>query len=155
MRLSSAESHAPADVCYHMFLWLVDGRYDAYAFSDRPRITYDDGMLVVTSDQGVFSYQHEQVSKITFSDNEIPIETGISAVSRQPDTQHWDRLSADEVLMQGMKPDDKLRIYTPEGRMVKSYTVSTQGELTIKLSELPSGIYILKTNSISFKYIKQ
>ena len=75
---------------YHFFVWLKDGRYDAYAFDAKPKVYYEDGYLFVDSDEGSYRYANEDVHKITFSDNETPVPTGISAV---PDERYRHRPS--------------------------------------------------------------
>lgn len=140
---------------YHLFLWLRDGRYDAYAFADKPRITYADGDMVIASEAGTYSYQHEQVRKITLSDNDTPIVLGITPVGTQPAQPCIDRLSADEVRMLGMQPGEQLWVYSLNGRLVKVLAASGQGEVCVPLAQFVPGTYILKTKTITYKIIKK
>lgn len=150
--MSSDNTIQPA---YHLFLWLKDGRYDGYAFTDKPSITYADGNLYITTATGIYSYPHEQVQKLTLSDNETPIETAISPISAQSAQSFMNYLSADEVRMQGMKPSEQLRVYNVGGTVVQVLTTSEQGTLSVPLQQLLPGTYILKTSTTTYKIIKK
>ena len=54
-----------------------------------------------------------------------------------------------------LKKGCKIVIYDISGRQVKSYRVKTSGDLIIPTIEIPSGIYIIKANNITYKFIKK
>lgn len=140
---------------YHFFVWLDDGRYDAYAFDAKPKVYYEDGDLVVASAEGSYRYANEDVHKITFSDNETPVPVGISAVQADSGQGSTLRHSGDEVRMQGMRPGGKLYVYSADGKLQKALAASAEGSLTVRLSEFAKGIYILKTETTTYKIIKK
>ena len=140
---------------YHFFVWLKDGRYDAYAFDAKPKIYYEDGDLVVASAEGSYRYANADVHKITFSDNETPVPTGISAVPAERGQGSNLHHSGDEVRMQGMRPGGKLYVYSADGKLQKALAASAEGSLTVRLSEFAKGIYILKTETTTYKIIKK
>ena len=140
---------------YHFFVWLEDGRYDAYAFDAKPKVYYEDGYLFVDSDEGSYRYANEDVHKITFSDNETPIPTDIYAVPADREQGNTLRRSGDEVHMQGMQPGSKLYVYSADGKLQKVLAASKEGCLTVRLSEFAIGIYILKTETTTYKIIKK
>ena len=140
---------------YHFFVWLEDARYDAYAFDAKPKVYYEDGDLVVASAEGSYRYANEDVHKITFSDNETPVPTGISAVPADSGRGSTLRRSGDEVRMQGMRPGTKLYVYSADGKLQKALAASAEGSLKVRLSEFAKGIYILKTETTTYKIIKK
>ena len=140
---------------YHFFVWLKDGRYDAYAFDAKPKIYYEDGYLFVDSDEGSYRYANEDVRKITLSDNETPVPTGINAVPADRVQGNTMRRSGDEVRMQGMQPGSKLYVYSADGKLQKVRAASNEGCLTVRLSEFAKGTYILKTETTTYKIIKK
>lgn len=140
---------------YHLFLWLKDGRYDAYAFTDKPRITYADGDMIIDSEIGTYSYPHEHVHKITFSDNGTPIITEILPIATQPVRSEIDWLAHDEVRMLGMQPGERLWIYSVSGRLVQVLEASEQGVACVHLAQFAPDAYILKTKTTTYKIIKK
>ena len=140
---------------YHLFLWLKDGRYDSYQFSDKPQITYSDGKLVVNTKVGEYSYVQEQVHKITLSDSSTPIVSGIASNSVISSKSQMSRPSADEIRMQGMLPGEKVYVYNVNGILSKVFTASAQGNISITLLQFAPGIYILKSKTTTYKIIKK
>lgn len=140
---------------YHFFVWLKDGRYDAYAFDAKPKVYYEDGYLFVDSDEGSYRYANEDVRKITLSDNETPTPTGINAVPADREQGGTLRRSGDEVRMQGMQPGARLYVYSADGKLQKVLAASAEGSLTVRLSEFAKGTYILKTETTTYKIIKK
>lgn len=140
---------------YYLFLWLRDGRYDSYAFADKPRISYADGEMNITSETGTYSYQHEQVWKVTLSDHETSFETGIEAISSQPLQSGINWPSPNEVRMEGMQAGEPLWVYSANGLLVKQYEASENGEVRIKLEDFIAGVYIIKSKTTTYKIIKK
>lgn len=140
---------------HHLFVWLKDGRYDAYAFSARPKIVHEKGELVVTSRVGTYRYMAEQVHKFTLSDSGTPGEPDaitVPSVAQQPNSMFR---QGENVLMQGLHPGEKLYVYGSDGILRKVLTASEDGRLTFGLSGFAAGIYILKTTTTTYKIIKK
>lgn len=141
---------------YNLFIWLKDGRYDTYAFRDKPKVTYADGNLVVDSQWGSYQYAHEQVWKLTVLDSDTPLTTMLpSQPSPLPLKGQLSR-QGDILSMNGLEPYSELFIYSSDGRLYGVYKATAEGELQINLAdELPAGAYLLKTDKITFKIIKK
>ena len=81
------------------------------------------------------------VQKATFAQRE---ESGIEAVTSEPI-----RVNS-ELSLEGVEPNTLVRVYATNGKLLRE----TSAQL-VKLSDLPSGIYIIKVNETSFKIAKQ
>lgn len=140
---------------HHLLVWLKDGRYDAYAFSTRPKIVHEEGELVVTSRVGTYRYMEEQVRKFTLSDSDTPSEP--DAITAPSATQQPGGMfrQGETVLMQGLRPGEKLYVYGSDGILRKVLTASEDGRLTFELAGFTAGIYILKTTTTTYKIIKK
>lgn len=141
---------------YHLFVWLSDGHHDAYSFDENPNISYQSGELVINTRSGEYRYEHANVHKVTFSDTDTPkasdTETSVSSV--ESDSPEMER-RGDEVSMRGMNPGGNVYVYDIGGRLMDTLTVGEDGTLTFAISRLSSGIYIIKTETITFKIIKK
>lgn len=141
---------------YHLFVWLSDGHHDAYSFDEKPCIAYYDGGLIISTQTGEYRYEHAKVHKITFSDTDTPkasdTETSVSSV--ESDSPEMER-RGDEVSMRGMIPGGNVYVYDIGGRLMDTLTVGEDGTLTFAISRLSSGIYIIKTETITYKIIKK
>lgn len=59
-----------------------------------------------------------------------------------------------QLTLQGLKPDTKVRIVSSAGDVVRE-SVAEGTAMTIDVSSLPTGIYLLQTESSTLKFIKQ
>ena len=106
------------------------------------KITFESGNVVVTTSQGIETFPHDEMRKIVFEDSPTDIatlqaESGMLKVTGGVLT----------VGRQGL-----LCIYTPNGTL-HSMT-RTEADSQIELSALPQGVYIIKLNNETIKYIK-
>ena len=81
------------------------------------------------------------VSKATF---EQRVPTAIEAVESNPIRV------TDELSLDGIDPATPVSVYTTGGKLLRKTSAKQ-----IQLSDLPSGIYIIKVNETSFKIAKQ
>jgi hypothetical protein len=65
------------------------------------------------------------------------------------------QLAPGEVAMKNATPGSMAQIVTIGGRQVKAVRVADDGTVTLSTAGLPAGIYIIKTNKSSFKFIKK
>jgi len=118
---------ANAEKVYNLQVVDYSGAVTQFALTDEPVISIADNQLVVTSKTSTLTVDMDEVKYYKFNSSEVD---GI-----------------DEITMQGFSIDDSnARVYTIDGTPVAS---------TSNLSNLPKGIYILKTKSQSFKFINK
>lgn len=112
------------------------GAVVSYALSQKPVVTYDGDVLVLTADKTRVEYPLADLDKLTFSDTESTVES-ISA--------------------SGISGDRTIRIFDAEGRSVKTIEsdAETDTEPQLLLRDLPEGIYIVRQGDISYKLIKE
>ncbi len=106
------------------------------------KITFESGNVVVTTSQGIETFPQDEMREIVFEDSPTDIatlqaESGMLKVTGGVLT----------VGRQGL-----LCIYTPNGTL-HSMT-RTEADSQIELSALPQGVYIIKLNNETIKYIK-
>ncbi len=139
---------------YHIFVWHYDGSYDAFSFSEHPIITCDGRTVKVVTSVTEIEFAETDVHKYTFSDSEEPFITEIGSVSDdslQPRMEYKN----DRVWIQGCIPGSVLQVFTMDGRTCGTRKVSINGRVEFNFSGLPIGIYILKTETITYKIIKK
>lgn len=138
---------------YHFFVWLENGRYDVYAFDAKPKIIYDEGDLVIVSKNASVRYANEDVHKITFPDSGK--QTSIAPVLADRISGGELHYSGGEVCMRGLQPRSKVYVYSEGGKLQKVLKASDDGRLMLRLAEFASGIYLLKTDTITYKILKK
>ena len=75
---------------------------------------------------------------------------GIDHASQAPDfTREGDRL-----IFHGVKSVDKVAIYTTDGKRVQARLSESADGVTLSLSSIPRGVYILNVNGKSSKFTR-
>lgn len=125
-----------------------DGMVFHYSFTEKPVVTYSGSELVISASGLTVQYPLHTLRKMTFV-TEVP--EGIDDVL-MPDTEfHFSEESAD---VRGEEPGSPVFVYDVRGALCAEGVIDLQGKAYIPLHQLPSGVYIVKTKSTSFKIKK-
>ena len=136
-------------VCACCAAWAEEGRTvgqtpPAFSFTDT-----DGNTVTLTTTKVRVDFTASNIVKVMLTDIS---STGIDDVeSSRGDIQ----LSNDEVRMSGLVAEESVTLYNVNGVLLSSWKVTSTGELTISLSDLSRGVYIIKANHQSFKVTRQ
>ena len=125
-----------------------DGSATYFEVADRPTVTFTAANLVITSSAQTVEYPLTAYRMFEFTDRTA---TGISSteVTQQAVFRLGESISAS-----GLQPGSSLTVYTSDGSLVGKTRVSQNGEATVSIGP-KKGVYIVKTSSKTFKFIKR
>ncbi len=123
-----------------------DGMVMNYYFTDKPVVSYSGSDLVLTSSSVTVQYPLHTLRKMTIEG--VGDATAIDEVV-VPDTEF--SFSEEGANVRGEKPGTPFYVFDMKGMKCAEGTIDAEGKANIRLSSLPSGIYIVKTQSTSFK----
>ena len=129
-----------------MNVWLESGPVINYDLGEEPVITYNDGMLTITTSVSQISYGLEEVLKYTFSDQ----STGIVS----PEEMIKVKFLRNMVIFYGLSRNTSIQVFAVNGMKVMDNRV-TDDVTTISLEELPMGVYIVKADCGTYKITRQ
>ena len=130
-----------------MVLTLTDGTINRFALTDTPVVTYEGENLVVSIGEEQFTTTLSGISKLTFEQ----VSTGISEmVGESPKSA----FTPGQARFEGLKTHAIVSIYTIDGKMLSSMRANDEGTVSIDLSTLPHGFYIIRTPNQSYKIKK-
>ena len=135
-----------------MTIQMNDGTERTYSMTENDRFYFEDNeKLVVEIAVYGRGEQSERVNladirKITCAETESISETSSTSVYLTPNPVH------DVVSLRNLKSKEALQIYALDGRLMKSVEAS-EGQL-IDISDLPIGLYLVKTEHQTLKMIK-
>lgn len=137
----------------YFVVWLHSGARISFPFVEHPRLTYSDGDIVVTTNYEQLSYPHAEVRKFTLTDEDISQDetTEITAAEREA---QWHR-QGDVMVFSDCTPGESVAIYDAKGHLLQQYTITADGSLQIPLQPFAEGMYIVKTESITYKFLKK
>ncbi len=125
------------------------GNTTSYDLGSKPVITYSGDFLVVKTDLANAEFALAQVAKYYFRAEPTK---NIEPLS---ETNAYISVTEENFTMKNCQPGSPVNIFTIDGKGVGNYQVASDGSLEISLSNLPQGIYIIKTNSANIKFIRK
>ena len=133
---------------------LKDGNPLYFAFKFNPVISFTDTDIVLTTSEGIsFTYPLAGLTKFTFDTSDI-IPTEADEIKEDVKKV---TLSIDEytVTITGAKAEIPVRLISSDGKLVNAYKTDTEGSVSFSISELSEGTYIISSEDITVKILKQ
>ncbi len=131
-------------------VWKMDGTQIQFLLTDEPVTTFENGNLVITSNQGVYSYPLAQMKKYTHEG----LPEGIDVPTVAPGTIMV-RQNNEMMLIDGLPDNVVVEVYSADGKLILSQR-STAGQSTLlNLANQPQGTYVVNVGKTSFKFVKQ
>ena len=135
-----------------MTIQMNDGSERTYFMSESDRVYFEDNETLVVEiavygkDVRSDRFNLADIRKITCHETEGVSETSNTSVFLSPNPTH------DAFMLHNLQGKQSVSIYALDGRLVKSAEVSE--DQLIDISDLPIGLYLVKTESCTLKMIK-
>lgn len=150
--VTALTSHA-ADAQWCLVVESTGGETIAIGCDQKPVIkTVTDGYELRYGEQ-VSSFTWSQLKKVTIQETE-PTATAIEEAKAEflkPTFQ----VSPGEICIKGAEPGSMAQIFSLNGRLQKNARVGDNGSVSLSTHNLPTGVYIIKTNKSTFKIVKK
>lgn len=131
-------------------VYQMDGKVARFGFEEKPKVTYVNNELVLTTTKTTVQYPVYMLRKICFDIDGI-IEN-VEEV-KQPDTKFGFR---DESLtVRGGEPGSRVYIFNIRGMQMGHYLLDAEGNATIPMQGLGADLYVVKAKGFTFKFRKQ
>lgn len=128
----------------------------AFALTSEPVITYTGNSLVVKS---LNDSLVAELSGTSYFIEERTIDTNVPTVINDVTlpgiSAPKPQLAFSSGTVSGLRAGDVVRVYRINGTLVKAIRADAQGQATLELSQLPNGIFIIKTPTNSIKIINR
>ena len=135
-----------------MTIHLNDGTERIYFMNESDRVFFEDNetlvieLAVYGKDVRSDRFNLADIRKITCAETEGVSEVASDAIYLSPNPTH------DAFMLHNLNGRQSVNIYALDGRLVKSAEVSEKQ--LIDISDLPIGLYLIKTESQTLKMIK-
>lgn len=117
---------------------------------DKPILIFDGNKISLTAKEVAMEYAPEEIEKVTMCNSENESNSIEELNAKQSNIQ----LSSGYIRLNNFKAGEPVKIYSVSGMLLLASEVELDGTLVISVSELPSGISIIKTNKQSIKIIR-
>lgn len=129
-------------------VWKMDGSMISFLLTDEPVTTFENGNLVITTNQGVFSCPLAQMKKYTHEGLPEGIENTVA-----PGTILV-RQNNEQMLIEGLPDNMPVSVYSMDGKQILSQRATGGQTMLISLIGQPQGTYVINAGSTSFKFVK-
>lgn len=130
-----------------------DGSVTKFALADVPVVSFDGDSIVVTAAGEVLKFDLIGVSGYAFSEEDVT--TGINSTTVDGSDATKPSFKAGSAGFSGLKNGSTILVYTITGKAVTAVKADTEGNATVDLSQLPKGIYIIKTPGKSYMIVNK
>ena len=138
---------------YSFVVWLHDGGRVSLSLDEHPVVTYLDGDIEVTTSKEQLIYAHAKVHKFTLTDEDIS-QNEATEIETSKCKAQW-QCQGDVMCFVDCIPGESVTVYNTIGQVMVQYSISADGTLQIPLSQFVEGMYIVKTESITYKFMKK
>ena len=134
---------------YNFMVWTKSGEQIKFPVKEKPKVTHNNDSFIVSSTTTSIEYVATNVKKFTLEpidpDGIEPIKPLDSNICQFDNT----------LILSGFIAGSIVKIITLNGQSMITETIHNDGTLSIDLSSLNKGIYIVSTECITCKFIKR
>ena len=131
-----------------LVIWQKDGSKVYYNLDDQPKTTFTADDLVITTAQTTINYPLAKILRYTYEDSSQGIndtkELGICITHR-----------SDEVIVTGLQQGKTIFAYGADGKQLISKRSDGSKRQVLSLSQLPTGVYVIKAETVNYKFTKR
>lgn len=125
-----------------------DGSKVLYALEEKPKITFTDTELVITTKGVEIVYALSDMNLLIYENGET---TGITNLYDDASF----KLDGNAIVFSKLKAKDIVSLYSINGTLVFKKMVSQDGEYAVSLNDIETGVYIIKVNGLTYKFVKK
>ena len=118
-----------------------------YSFDDNPKVVFSGENVVVSTNKKVVEYPIDSLSSFSFGD----MSDGVLDINANGANV---KLTDNMIVVTGLSVGEVVDLYDVKGMKIAAATASN-GFATISLHNLPNGVYIVKSQNVTYKIIKK
>jgi len=136
-----------------MTIWFANGQFTNIKLEDNIKIIVEEDKFIVKSKSIDIEYDAIDVMKFTLeSDDSEPSAIQGITIGKTAGTIGYD---GNTIRLSGFTPGNPVQVFNIGGQLKGGYRIGQDGTITIPLDGLSNGIYLVKTESITYKIIKK
>ena len=131
-----------------LIIWQKDGSKVSYKLDDKPKTTFTTDELVITTTTATISFPLSQIQRYTYDNLKTNVDNvkvkGISI------SQH-----GDIVIVKGLEKGNSVIVCSVDGKQLMAKKSDGSDSLTLSLSKLSAGVFVIKANEVTYKFSKR
>ena len=132
-----------------LVVWFKDGTKVAFAMKEKPKITFIDSELVITTKEDKH-YSLENMAKFTYES----LPDGIkNLLTDDPVPSFF--INDETLLFPSLKAGSTVSLTSLNGTSIFKKTVRSDGEYAFPIANLQDGVYLVTVNGKTYKIVKK
>lgn len=133
---------------------LKSGATVKWQLTEQPTVELKGGQFVISSTRATVYYTAEDVKNFKLNKSATAIESVPQDGSAlHQGTVQW--AGSGLLVVSGCKAGEVVTVYAADGRQIVRLQADSDGTLTIATEGLPTGVYIVKSQSVNLKFAKK
>ena len=137
-----------ADSQNTLMVKLKNGAETTFFLKDKPNVTFEGTDLKVVSNKETVTFALSDVLRFTYVKKDA---SGIDETVVDPTEVSYD---GGVLVISQLKQGVSVDIYSLDGKLVRQLKAYRSGTYRLSLSELPTGLYLVKADNITYKIMK-
>jgi len=131
-----------------LVVWQKDGSKVYYSLDEQPKTTFTIDDLVITTNSTTINYPLSKIQRYTY-------EGGALGISNVSSDGIFISHRGDEIIVTGLPDGKSVTVYGVDGKALLLSHSDGSSCLSLSLSKLPTGVYVVKAETINYKFIKR
>ena len=131
-----------------LVIWQKDGSKVNYDLNEQPKTTFTKEDLVITTAAATISYPLSKIQRYTYEGGTLSVRDikadGISIMH-----------DGDLIIVKGLTSGKAVTVYRVDGTQLLLQRSDGSDRMTISLSSFSAGVYIIKADEITYKFLKR
>lgn len=133
----------------NLVVWAKDGTKVAYALAEKPKVTFTETDLVITSNGIEVNYVLENMARFTYE------KSSSTRITNLENGETSFKLDGELLLFPSLKANSTIAIYSTNGTLVFKQIVRQNGDYSFSILHLNTSVYIVNVNGLTYKIIKR
>ena len=132
-----------------LVVWTRDGAKTVFELRQDPSVIFEDDGLVVRSNGMEAKFAISDLLRWTYQQRTVDGISDASADKTHP------FMEGDHLVISQLKEGTTVRVYATDGRQVLQRQMKRDGACRIPLQKLPTGVYVVQVNTLTYKILKK
>lgn len=131
-----------------LVIWQKDNIKVSYDLDEQPKTTFTQEELVITTKTTTITYPLSKIQRYTYEGGALSIhdvETQAVSISHR----------GNDIVVTGLPNGKTVTVYSVDGKLLLSKRSDASERLTLSLNTLLNGVYVIKADEVTYKFLKQ
>jgi len=131
-----------------LVIWQKDGSKVSFNLDEQPKTTFTADNLVITTATSTLNYPLAKIQRYTYEGAALSVrdlKTEGIVISHE----------GDDIIVKGLATGQTVAVYRMDGTQLLTKRSDDSGRLILSLGNLPTGVYMIKVNEITYKFLKR